>query len=167
MVVVQDQATKQLQVKPGSSGRTINSWDQWERAFRTFMAIYIAKFPKRTIEIMHYQNLIQSAALKFPWELVSNYDRLFRNYIAEIPGKRWDEMDVQTYIQELVGSASTQLRSTPKGSKSEQQPCRLFNKNKCGWGDRCKYLHKCMHCNKMGHSKLDCRKLSKEKSDKE
>jgi hypothetical protein len=153
----QDKDTKQVKIRSSSSNRMINSWAIWEKAFRTFTALYVTHFPHRAVELMSYQNLIQNAAVKHQWEQVYNYDRLFRNLIAEIPGKRWDSIDVETYLLEIgVSPAGPGIRQSINPKKSEQT-CRLFNKNKCGWGEHCRYVHKCSNCSKMGHNRLDCR----------
>jgi hypothetical protein len=153
----QDKDTKQVKIRSSTSNRLISSWAIWEKAFRTFTALYVTQFPHRAVELMSYQNLIQNAALKHPWEQVYNYDRLFRNLIAEIPGKRWDSIDVETYLLEIGVSTPGQTIRQGSNPKKSDQTCRLYNNKKCGWGDRCRFVHRCANCSKMGHTKLDCR----------
>jgi hypothetical protein len=143
----------------------IQSWAQWEKAFRTFSAIYLAKKPERYVEIMEYQNVIQTAAGQYLWEAVYRYDKLFRHQMARDPHRSWAEINTRLYVQELNATVTLPKQSLPGGSPSERpkidKPCHSYNKTgKCSW-KKCRFVNKCSNCGKMGHPALTCYSKSK------
>ena len=55
---------------------SINSFKQWERAFRVYAGIYSKRHPHRAWELIEYINSTEQAAETFTWEYVYCYDRI-------------------------------------------------------------------------------------------
>ena len=73
----------------------INGIRRWEQAFRIYAAIYCSANPTRSGEIWQYIHTINSAASTYQWDSVQYYDSVFRQMMAERPGRSWSK----TYYQ--------------------------------------------------------------------
>ena len=68
---------------------SINSYSQWEQAFRIYMNVFAKANPHRVTELIQYYHLIETAAASFQWENVYRYDREFRIHMALHPERNW------------------------------------------------------------------------------
>ena len=57
----------------------INSIKKWDSAFRIYTTIFTGASPERGTELLHYANIIHTAAANYPWENVAFYDFTFRH----------------------------------------------------------------------------------------
>lgn len=81
--------------------KEINSYKQWEIAFKVFMGIMIGKWPEKADELLEYSHVIQTASLSYPWESVFNYDIAMRELITDNPTWLWGSICQRTWALEL------------------------------------------------------------------
>ena len=62
---------------------TINRFHRWEQAFRVFTNIYVNAFPRKSVELVQYNQIIHTAAQTFTWENVYRYDREFSLHMSK------------------------------------------------------------------------------------
>ena len=68
---------------------SINSFSQWEQAFRVFSNIYTRAHPHRARELIQYNHIIHTAASTYIWENVYTYDKEFRTHLSHFPQRSW------------------------------------------------------------------------------
>ena len=155
---------------------TINSFSRWEQAFHIFANIYTSEFPQGSSELIQYNHIIHSIAGMYTWDNVYAYDREFRLHIGRHPERSWLVILQQAWSMKLRdrlthGGGTNSFTSNsqqpvtslqlgggpPKGKSSDA--CRRFNKGYCKFGTICRCNHKCLYCNKFGHTVLTCHKL--------
>ena len=144
----------------------ITNVHRWDQAFRVYATIYSEGNPTRAAEIWQYVDVIHRAARAFNWENVANYDYVFRQLMAANPTRKWSKTYTQMWNLNLcepltkVGGTSGAFgknnSSTPGGKPDGI--CWRYNKNKCKYGDQCRYEHRCSYCFKLGHPATKCYK---------
>lgn len=148
----------------------ISSYKRWEEAFEIYASIYIKGYPHRAHELYDYKHCIRDAANTYIWENVFDYDVEFRLHMARCKGNRsWSaklEYEYSRYMKNLIqfrhdGQGEGPARGgysagNSSGSKT-REICRRYNKGRCSWGERCRYLHVCKICKKRGHGAVICR----------
>ncbi len=143
--------------------KEISHWGQWQKAYCTFMAIYVNEFPHRAQELLTYMYEIQCFASTYQWHAVASYDYMLRHAMSMDPMRSWAEMDEHLFKFELVPFVMNRNnRFSRNGKKKPSNVCRLFNKGQCKFGKKCKYEHKCDQCGKMGHNSPNCWESKKE-----
>lgn len=156
--------------------KEINSYKQWEIAFKVFMGVFISKWPQRSQELLEYSHVIQNASLTYPWENVFNYDIAIREIMTDHPTRLWGQICQRTWAIELGEPTSkVTYNQTPSGnasgagSKGQKKPCWKFNKGRCTFGSNCEYDHRCSVCGGRSHGRHNCFKRAKggEKGQKE
>ena len=168
---------------PVTESVQINSFSKWEQAFRIYANIYTSKHPQRSTELIQYNHVIHTISGMFAWDNVYNYDKEFRLHMSKHPGRNWAIILQQAWTMQLKDRLSKGETSyfnanfgnnfghTPEGKGKGQgathgkwggEPCRRFNKERCPFGPKCRYDHRCAYepCGKFGHSILNCRKLA-------
>ena len=134
---------------------------KWEQAFRIYAAIYSQANPDRAAEIWQYVHVINTAAASFLWENVACYDMTFRHLMAANPTRSWAKIYTQGWSLAMrdplpagkLGGNPYQHPIGRPGNKNgggfRQGICWKYNqrrKNKCNFGARCRFDHKCNHC---------------------
>ncbi len=148
-----------LQTKPAQPYGPIQDWAEWQRAFRIYEAIFLEFRPDQADQLKAYQSHIQELALGFKWPAVNNYDRLFRHGLAEGLYTSWVEIDPLLYNGHFnASSALPQYKKEAAQKPSTSTPiCCLYNKDKCKWGAKCTWSHRCDNCNILGHPSTRCK----------
>lgn len=155
--------------------RPIFNIDLWTQAFLVFSAIYLQKHPTRAIELLQYMDTIRKLARRFSGNTWILYDKEFRMGQAFNPNRSWGCYDADLLLDKLTvvrtdttssfqPNSQRNVRYSPYdnrnrvGSQAKQNPsiCFAFNsKNGC-FKQPCRYTHKCLKCNKQGHSSAVC-----------
>ena len=140
-----------------ASNYLINSFNQWEQAFRVFTDIYLHYHLTRAGELVQYNHIIHLASLTFLWDNVNWYNREFRLHLSLNPGRSWGIILQQAWSVTL----KDRHRTNDKGHGTcykNKDICWCFNRGKCTYGFCCKFEHRCAICNKYGHGAYNCRK---------
>lgn len=147
--------------------KDINSYKQWEIAFKVFMGVYISKWPERSKELLEYSHTIQNASLTYPWENVFNYDIAIREIMTDHPGRLWGQICQRTWAIEL-GEPTSKVTYVPSGSATtssgqrlQKKVCWRFNKGRCTFGANCEFDHRCSVCGGRSHGRHNCYKRGK------
>ena len=152
----------------------ITNYKKWDQAFRVYTSIYCNVKPSRLGEIWQYIHTISSAATSFQWDNVAYYDTVFRQMMADRPGRSWSKLYVQLWqlalrdpIQKQTGSnfSASQGFSSGKKSKNWRDNC-CWRFNKIGKCDRknCEFDNRCSYCGMWySHGAYNCRKKANEK----
>ena len=129
---------------------------KWEQAFRIYAAIYSQANPDRAAEIWQYVHVINTAASSYMWENVACYDMTFRHLMAANPNRSWAKIYSQGWSLAMrdpipmarSGGSGFQHHNSKGQNKSglKDGSCWRYNKNKCHFGQRCRYEHKCSYC---------------------
>ena len=170
----------------------INGIRHWDQAFRVYTMIFCGANPHHSREIWQYISVINTAAANFAWENVANYDYTFRHLMEFNPNRSWaityNQMwnlsmkdpisknysgNNQKYQSQSSGryggghgnSSSggqhNQVGST--GKRKGMAYCRHFNKGeKCKYGNKCRFVERCSHCDAQDHWVIACPKLKKD-----
>lgn len=162
--------------------RFISSYKKWEEAFEIYASIYIKGYPHKASELYDYKHCIRDAANTYIWENVYDYDVEFRLHMAWCKGNRsWSaklDYEWSRYMKNLLSfrhdrpNVDRNLAVPPgpstAGNSRTREICNRYNKGRCTWGERCRYLHICKICKKRGHGALLCRnnKANRNKGDK-
>ena len=144
----------------------INSIHKWEQAFRVYATIYTKENPERGSEIWQYIDTIHRAAKTFHWEAVAEYDYCFRQLMAEYPQRSWSQIYTQMWNLTLCEGGQKAQSATQGTSRRESKTivCWRFNKNKCSYGPRCKFDHKCSYCWSYNHPGTQCPRKERKSS---
>ena len=162
MTLVQDPETNALQFHESNSIKDIYNWNQWQRAFRTFKALYLMAYPDKEPEMTKYENDIHVFSTQYYWNAVASYNLLFRQYLCDFPDYSWAKIDRDLFFSELVPNRMLLNVGNNPAKRKEQQGtgiCRAYNRGNCIWGHHCQFEHKCNNCGRPGHSKLMCHEL--------
>ena len=145
---------------------------KWEQAFRIYAALYSQVNPDRAAEIWQYVHVVNTAASSFVWENVACYDMTFRHLMAANPSRSWAKIYTQGWSLAMrdpipmtkYGGAFQ--HATPRGGNKagwKDGYCWRYNKNKCKFGDKCRFEHKCSGCGGL-HPYSTCPKRGNKKS---
>ena len=148
-------------IVPKERETKINSIHKWDQAFRIYAAIYAKANPERAVEIWQYIETIHTAANTFSWDCVANYDYTFRQLMAEYPQRSWAKIYSQVWNLNLCTPQSRAGPSTGQAyskSRETQGICWRYNKNKCKYGQKCRFDHRCSNCGLRGHPSYTCNK---------
>ena len=152
-------------IVPKERENNINGIHKWDQAFRVYAAIYARANPERAVEIWQYIETIHTAANTFSWESVANYDYTFRQLMAEYPNRNWAKIYSQTWNLNLCsnqGKVSSHsgnfLGASNSKAKESTRICWRYNRNKCRFGPKCRFEHRCSFCGIKGHPYASCRK---------
>ena len=72
-----------------SQPTVINTFREWEEAFRVYSGIYTQEHPDQANEIFQYIDTISSGAADFTWDNVHTYDKMFRHLMEDFPERTW------------------------------------------------------------------------------
>lgn len=83
--------------------RKVDDLPSWLEAWTVFAAASTAANPQRALQLWAYQDLILSAARRYRFEAVMEYDRSFRRLAEKEPSVRWDRRDPDLYSAAFTG----------------------------------------------------------------
>ena len=72
---------------------TIDTFHKWLDAYTTYMLVIVASYPRRSLELLKYQQIISRAATSFKGLAFLTYDEQFRRRAAYDLGISWDQVD--------------------------------------------------------------------------
>ncbi|XP_052791565.1 uncharacterized protein LOC128225693 [Mya arenaria] len=161
-----------ISVQASSRLRKITSIDTWTTAFLRFVAIYTAKFPFETPQLMKYGEIVRDLAARRPGLAFAQYDTQFR-MLRESVLLPWDRLHTEFLLM-----ASTSYHPPTQSFRSHQQAntscpsCpRRFHPNTC-WNfnrstkcrsQHCPHPHICGYC--LGpHPAYNCKFTNKEQA---
>ena len=98
----QDLETHALQFQESNVVKDIYNWNQWQRAFKTFKALYLMAYPDKEPEMTKYENDIHVFLTQYYWNAVASYDLLFRQYLCDFPERSWAEINRDLFFSELA-----------------------------------------------------------------
>ncbi|XP_052769878.1 uncharacterized protein LOC128209737 isoform X3 [Mya arenaria] len=168
-----------ISFQPTSRSRKITSIDSWTTAFLRFTAIYTAKFPFETAQLMKYAEIVRDIASRRPGLAFLNYDSQFR-MLRQSVLLPWDRLHTEFW---LMACTSFQ-QPTPQSFRAPRQPLRSFrsspqthsrpfhsnicwnyNKHSQCRNSHCNFPHICGFC-KGQHPAFNCKFSSKDEADK-
>ena len=164
----------QTYVTPQEKDAKITNVRKWEQAFRIYANLYSTTNPHRSAEIWQYVDVIHTAASSFAWDNVARYDLTFRHLMAANPERSWARIYTQGWslnmrdpVQFRSAHSSTNHFSNAREGKvkNKSRYCWRFNKNKCKFGDTCRYEHKCSYCDGI-HGAINCPKKTNKKDER-
>ena len=119
----------------------ITGFKKWDQAFRVYASIYCNANPSRAGEIWQYIHMISSAATSYQWDNVAYYDTVFRQMMAERPGRKWSKTYVQLWQLALRDPVQKGSNYQGYNSNGSNQGVRNGNgkqeKKHKDWRDNC------------------------------
>ena len=124
--------------------KAISSIEIWTDAFLIYIQILIMKRPDLASSLLTYLNTIRLAQKRNADGWIE-YDRLFRQKLAQSQNPQWSSVDGELWL----------LTMTPQSNQTSQKFC--FSYNDTGYCTRhnCIYQHCCKIC-KGNHPALNC-----------
>ena len=147
---------------PAADKEKITGIRKWEQAFRVYAAIYSKANPYRASEIWQYVYTINLAANSYIWDNVACYDYTFRQLMSSNPGHSWGIIYHQMWSLAMRDPIHKNNMFSVSGNRSDNVKqhwdnyCWRFNKNRCKFGSKCHYEHKCNYCDGYGHGAYNC-----------
>ena len=141
-----------VEFKLSESESKITGIRSWDKAFRVYSTIYSQANPHRASEILQYAAVINTAAQKFNWDDVAQYDYVFRHLMERKPERSWAKTYTQMWNMTLCGQTRYPKHSSDnggrgkRGGQSKENVCWRYNKNRCKFGKECRYDHRCSYC---------------------
>ena len=140
------------------------------------MLVIVAAYPRRSLELIKYQQTISSAATKFRGLAWRTYDEQFRRRAAYDLNIAWDQVDLELWTVTFSGLAKPHcfICSSPYHDQNEcpsgdlspglsrQQPtksgpvCFRFNRPSGCTSSSCPFPHVCRRCRSSSHSISTC-----------
>ncbi|XP_052799424.1 uncharacterized protein LOC128231043 [Mya arenaria] len=144
-----------ISFQPTSRSRKITSIDTWTTAFIRFTAIYTAKFPFETAQLMKYAEIVRDIASRRPGLAFLNYDSQFR-MLRQSVLLPWDRLHTEFWLMACTSfQQPTPVLSSPPNYNKHSQ-CRNSD---------CNFPHICGFC-KGQHTAFNCKFSSKDEADK-
>ena len=148
---VTDSATPTIQLRPVST-KQILTIDQWETAFRIFVAFHSLTYPHDTAPLMKYWEVVKRLANDgHDWKF---YDINFRRTRQSRP-LPWNVVHSEFYLRATSRPQSLSLPQRQNARHSFLAPLANFNKGICWAFERlgqckdpanCQYRHACQRC---------------------
>ena len=150
---------------------TIDTFHKWLDAYTTYMLVIVASYPRRSLELLKYQQIISRAATSFKGLAFLTYDEQFRRRAAYDLGISWDQVDLELWTVTFSGLAKPHCiicsspyhsqSDCPSADSSRQQPksgpvCFRFNRSSGCTSSSCTFPHVCRRCRSSSHSILNC-----------
>ena len=133
----------------------------WASAWAVYASIVSKVAPGNLLDLISYMLVITEAAKRSDFDC-QKYDRLFLQGAALDNNKRWGVADPTIWVHCLgkhqpvpVSVSSSSPNSGPKSS-SKFQFCYAYNHSQCHYGINCRFLHRCMICNRDFHPARLC-----------
>ena len=164
---------------PGSSNMTmvrkrkpvIDTFHKWLDAYTTYMIVLVTAYPRRSLELLKYQQTISCAATKFKGLSWLTYDEQFRKRAAQDLTINWGQVDLELWTVTFSGLAKPHCpicssphhnqSDCPSADPSRQQTksgpvCFRFNRASGCTTSSCHFPHVCRRCYSNSHSILNC-----------
>ena len=108
----------------------IESFQKWIDAFTTYMLVIVAAYPRRSLEMLKYQQIISLAATKFKGFAWLSYDEQFCRWAAHDLTLSWDKIDLELWAITFSRPGKASLlplfqSSPPPGKLPFSQPIPL------------------------------------------
>jgi len=148
----------------------IDTFHKWLDAYMTYMLIIVAAYPRSSIELLKYQQIISRAETQFQGLAWVSYDEQFRRRAANDLSLSWDQVQLELWTVLFSGLAkphcltccspyhkqseclsANHLRHQPKGPV-----CFKFNRSSGCTVRSCPFPHLCRRCCSANHSILTC-----------
>lgn len=158
----------------------IHNIHTWTTAFIIYMDILLERWPGKAREYLKYMHNIRLAATRNPQGWVA-YDEQFRLKKVRFPSSSWGLIDQELWIVHVAthysttfppSSNYTENRQSAVGQNSGNQStfqnrgggfqrfrqrCFRFNEDRCTFGKKCKFEHRCSKCGSGTHGAIRCR----------
>ena len=153
----------------------IDSFHKWLDAFTAYMLVIVAVHPRRSIELIKYQQIISRAISKFKGLAWLSYDEQFRRRAAYDLNIAWDSIDLELWTVTFSGLAKPhcsvcsspfhQPEDCPNQDFSRRPRrtglvCFDFNKPSGCQRRSCFFPHNCRRCGSNSHALFNCPKQS-------
>lgn len=165
---------------------SIHNIHTWTNAFIIYMDILLDKWPGKAKEYLKYMHNIRLAATRNANGWVA-YDEQFRLKKVRFPSSSWGLIDQELWIVHVATHYSTNLPASASSSGYEsrqfnvhvgqntgnnqstfqsrtgggfqrvRQRCFRFQEDRCTFGKKCKFEHKCSKCGSVTHGAVRCR----------
>ena len=99
----------------------IDTFHKWLDAYTTYMLVIVESHPRRSLELLKYQQIISRAATKFKGLAFLSYDEQFRRRAAYDLTLNWDQADLELWTVTFSGLAKPHclVCSSPYHSQSD------------------------------------------------
>ena len=156
----------------------IDTFHKWLDAYTTYMLVLVTAYPRRSLELLKYQQTISCAATKFKGLSWLTYDEQFRRRAANDLTINWGQVDLELWTVTFSGLAKPHCivcsspyhshSDCPSADPSRQQPrtgsvCFRFNRAAGCASSSCQFPHVCRRCHSPSHSILSCPKSNTRK----
>ena len=153
----------------------VDTFHKWLDAFTSYMLVIVVAYPRRSLELIKYQQIISKAVTKFKGLAWLSYDEQFRRRAAFDLSIAWDTIDLELWTVTFSGLAKPHCSvcSSPyhqqdecpsqDPSKKPRRPatvCFDFNKSSGCQRRPCHYPHVCRRCGSNSHALFTCPRLS-------
>ena len=153
----------------------IDSFQKWLNAFMAYMLVIVAMQPRRSIELIKYQQIISRAVSKFKGLAWLSYDEQFRCHAAYDLNIAWDSIALELWTVTFSGLAKPhcsvcsspfhQPEDCPNQDFSRRPRhtglvCFNFNKPSGCQRRSCFFPHNCRRCGSNSHALFNCPKQS-------
>jgi len=156
----------------------IDTFHKWLDAYTTYMLVLVTAYPRRSLELLKYQQTISCAASKFKGLSWLTYDEQFRRRAASDLTINWGQVDLELWTVTFSGLAKPHCivcsspyhshSDCPSADPSRQQSrtgpvCFRFNRALGCTSSSCQFPHVCRRCHSPSHSILSCPRSSTRK----
>ena len=156
----------------------IDTFHKWLDAYTTYMLVLVTAYPRRSLELLKYQQTISCAAAKFKGLSWLTYDEQFRRRAANDLTISWGQVDLELWTVTFSGLAKPHCvicsspyhshSDCPSADPSRQQSrtgsvCFRFNRSSGCSSSSCQFPHVCRRCHSPSHSILSCPKSNTRK----
>ena len=84
--------------KASAASKKVDTFEKWQSAFHTYMAIYLTKHPTRAAELLKYMDIIRLATTLYPGLGWKRYDEQFRIKQTSDPTRSWGNLDMELWL---------------------------------------------------------------------
>ena len=149
----------------------IDTFHKWLDAYTAYMLVIVESYPRRSLELLKYQQIISRAATKFKGLAFLSYDEQFRRRAAYDLTLNWDQVDLELWTVTFSGLAKPHClvcsspyhsqSDCPSADPSRPQPksgpvCFRFNRSSGCASSPCPFPHVCRRCRSSAHSIINC-----------
>ncbi|XP_068730839.1 uncharacterized protein [Montipora capricornis] len=149
----------------------IDNFHKWLDAYTAYVLVIVSSYPRRSLELLKYQQIISRAATKFKGLAFLSYDEQFCRRAAYDLTICWDQVDLELWTVTFSGLAKPHclVCSSPYHSQIDcpstdlprQQPrngpvCFRLNRTSGCTSSTSPFPHVCRRCRSATHSIVNC-----------
>ena len=176
-----------VHMKPSRAKRSVSNVFRWLEAWSRYEKVLVKGYGLRILDVLvDYRMHIVGLAQQYNWSAVLMYDVRHRSKIACQKSLEFTRIDQNLYLSVFTNAVVKNYQSCTKcnafdhmhfecpflvnesqrkpGSKSrkeiQSEVCRLFNENRCKYGNKCHRKHVCSGCEGTD-SFRNCKKCNK------